>query len=60
MFKYIEIVEYGDNQVAKRMDVSHKSDRMIEKIEDGIMINLNHDEFYVQSVETDEKLDVVG
>lgn len=47
MHKYIEILTWSD-EVVKRMDVTGKSDRAIDRIEDGMNINLNHDEYHTR------------
>lgn len=47
MRKYIEILTWSD-EVVKRMDVTGKSDRAIDRIEDGMNINLNHDEYHTR------------
>jgi hypothetical protein len=46
LFKYIEVIGYDEENVVKRLDVSNKTDRSIDKIESGMNINLNHDQFY--------------
>ena len=46
MNTYIEIKEKSTNKVVKRFDVTGKHERMIEKFDDGLNINLNHDKFY--------------
>ena len=43
---YIEIIRMAGNIVVKRMDVSGRSERSIEKIKSGANINLNHNEFF--------------
>jgi hypothetical protein len=55
--KYIEIKEYDSENVVKRLDVSGKTDRSIEKIELGMNRNLNHDQFYTRVYESEVKLD---
>ena len=44
--KYLEIINIDTDAVAKRIDVTGKNDRHIEKIEDGMNINLNHNVYY--------------
>ena len=46
MNTYIEIKEKSTKKVVKRFDVTGKHERMIEKFDDGLNINLNHDKFY--------------
>ncbi len=54
---YIEVRKWDDT-VIHRVDVTGKSERSIERIEDGMAINLNHDEFYLQveNYETEQPL----
>ena len=47
MYKYLEVVD-DRNAVVKRLDVSDKSERSIERIENGININLNHSKYTTQ------------
>lgn len=49
---YLEIREYKTDKVVKRYDVTNSSSRMIDKFEDGLNINLNHDKFYTIKNET--------
>jgi hypothetical protein len=55
-FTYIEVLKWEDNTVIKRTDVSGLSQKRIDKIEDGIIINLNRDEYYTKQTESDVKL----
>jgi hypothetical protein len=52
--KQIQVIQKSDKSVIHSIDVTGKSDRQIERVEDGININLNHDEFYtvIAEVET--------
>lgn len=59
MYKYLEIVKDKGNEVVKRLNVSDKSERSIEKIEKGMNINLNHNEYTVQYKESDTELPVI-
>ena len=52
---YLEIREYKTDKVVKRYDVTKSSSRMIDKFEDGLNINLNHDKFYTIKNETKRK-----
>lgn len=53
-YRYLEIVAYEGDKVARRIDVTGRSDSIIERIECGMNINLNHEDYYVreQSSET--------
>jgi hypothetical protein len=46
---YVGIVERDTGDVVKRIENS--SHRRAEKVESGLEINLNHDEFYTRTVE---------
>jgi len=52
MYKYLEIIKDENNLVVKRLDVSNKSERSIEKIEGGMNINLNHNDYTTQLIES--------
>jgi len=56
MKKYIEITAFEGNKVSRRIDVSDKGERGIDRIERGININLNHNEFYTNIVESEVEL----
>lgn len=65
MKNYIEIVRDNTGVVVNRIDVTGKSERSIERCEDGIHINMNHNDFHtrVREYETempksDEPLEV--
>jgi hypothetical protein len=47
MKRILRIMEYGTGEVAKELDVSGMPDRMVEKIIQGININLNHERYYI-------------
>jgi hypothetical protein len=60
VFKYIEIRRYDDDSnVLRRIDVSDKSDRSIEKLEDAYNINLNHEKLYTTSFESENELKII-
>lgn len=48
MYKYIEVIEFKTNKVTHRIDVTGKPERQIERVEDGLNINLNHELYYTQ------------
>jgi hypothetical protein len=56
MFKYLEIIKDETNEVVSRMDVSNKSERQIDKVWDGVSINLNHNEYSIQINESEVEL----
>lgn len=55
-FQYIEIIETKTGKVVCRMDVSGKSTRSIERIDDGVNINLNHKDFHTATKDSDVAL----
>lgn len=48
-YTYLEIIRRENKEVERRIDVSERSDRYIERCERGILINLNSDKFYVET-----------
>lgn len=44
--KVIQIIECLTGKVVKEIDVTGKSERLTEKLEDGVNINLNTELFY--------------
>jgi len=58
MYKYIEVVAFDGKQVVMRMDVTGKPERQIDRIESGININLNHEDYYttVSDYETEQQI----
>lgn len=58
-FKYIEIKNWKDSGVLRRICVTNKTQRSIEKVEEGININLNQDDFYTINYESEVELDVI-
>jgi hypothetical protein len=59
MYKYLEIIKDKTNEVVKRLDVTSKGERMIDKIENGMNINLNHDEYSTKLTESDVELAII-
>lgn len=60
MFKYLEIVEDSTSKVVKRMGVTSKTDRQIQKLENGLELNLNHAEYTVEYHESKVELPIIG
>ena len=58
-YQYLEIVRHFDSKVIKRVDVTGHSERSIDKVEGGMNRNLNHFDYCVEFVESDEKLEDV-
>lgn len=61
MFVYVEIVDRMTRKVTHRIDC-HGDNRRAYKVQDGVNINLNHDEFFtkVQSYDTEQEIDPKG
>ena len=60
MKTYIEIRKYENDKCVKRIDVTGKTQRQIDKIENGMNINLNHEEYYTKEVLTQEPLQEIA
>lgn len=58
MKKYIEITEDKTGEVIKRMDVSNKSDHAIERIQLGIMAQMDTEKYSVSEKESKTSLKV--
>lgn len=54
---YVEIRAYEGDEVVKRM--GPMSERRAERLEGGVLINLDHDNFYAQIVTSETKLEAV-
>lgn len=59
MYKYLEIKSRGTHEVILRIDVTNKSERSIEKAEEGMNINLNHEGFFTNIEESETKLEEI-
>jgi len=59
MNTYIEVREF-DGNVVKRIDVTGKPSSAIDKCENGINRNLNHDKYFTRENQTKEKLGLIG
>ena len=59
MKTYIEITRYADNECVKRLDVTGKTERLINKIDNGMNINLNHEEFFTKEVNSKKSLNEI-
>lgn len=47
MSRFLEIIEYDTGKCEKRIEVTGKSEREVERLERGMLRNLNRDKFYV-------------
>ena len=59
LFKYIEVKTYYDGGVVKRLDVSGKTDKSVDTIEAGMNRNLNHDQYYTFSYDSEVQLEAI-
>ena len=59
LFKYIEVKTYDDGGVVKRLDVSGKTDKSVDTIEAGMNRNLNHDQYYTFSYDSEVELEAI-
>lgn len=60
MFKYLEIVKKETKEIVKRMDITNQSERQIERIEMGVLMNLNIKEYYIKIATSETKLERIG
>lgn len=56
---YIEIIERKNNEVVERLDVTNESANTRSSIERGMNINLNRKEYFTNSVESENELEVI-
>jgi len=52
MIMKIEIVRYEDEEVVKTIECGDRTIRQVEKVDDGVNINLNHELYYTRIVES--------
>jgi hypothetical protein len=55
MNTYIEVIEYETKRVVKRINMTGKTGRQIDKVMDGMEINMNHDQFYTHINKSERK-----
>lgn len=58
-FTYIQIIETASGKVVSRVDVTGSSERTIERIESGMNINLNHDQYHTDVVTSEKSLEEI-
>lgn len=56
--KYLEILCFEKKEVHQRINISSISERRIKKLENGMNINLNHNEYYTRQIESEEDLKI--
>jgi hypothetical protein len=49
--KKLQVVKYDGGDVVKEFDVTNKGEREIDRLDIGLNINLNHEEYYTRIVE---------
>jgi hypothetical protein len=57
MYKYIEVVHTTTGTVVKRIDVTGSSERQIEKVEMGLLRNMNLDSYHTNDAESESPLE---
>lgn len=56
MYTYIEIRRIDTDEVVKRIDATGKSESVVDRIEMWVLHNMDTDNFYTESVESDQQL----
>jgi len=46
----IEVIEYSTNEVVKTIECHGKSERQVDRVDDGLNRQLNHEEFFTRIV----------
>ena len=54
---YVQVVQFEDELVVKQLGPF--SENRADRVDTGMNINLNHEEFYTRVVDESEKVDVV-
>jgi hypothetical protein len=54
MKNYICVIRYSNGEIVKKVDVTGMAERMVDKVDRGMNINLNHDEFYTTEMNDEE------
>ena len=57
-YRYVEIVD-KDGEVVKRSDVTGWSDRLVERLDDGLNRNMNHESYFTRIIRSTKKLPVL-
>lgn len=55
MKKVIQVLSYEDDEIIHEVDVTGKSDQQIDRVENGMNINLNHNEYYTQVADIEDR-----
>ncbi len=59
MYKYLEIKSYKDNEVVCRVEVTGMTERSIDRVEMGMEINLNHDDYFININDSEKQLEKI-
>lgn len=59
MYKYLVVIMDSDGSLLKRIDVTNKSPRYIERIENGMMVNINQLEYSTDTIESYVELNLI-
>jgi flavin-binding protein dodecin len=51
MAKYLAIISYETKEVVKKIDITGRSENSIDRIERGMLINMNKDDYYITEIE---------
>jgi len=60
MKHYLDIIDYNTTKCVKRFDVTGQTERQIDKLDRGVNINLNHEQYYTQEHKSNEELSLNG
>lgn len=53
--KYLEVVAFDGDRVVKRLDMTRKPERHVDKVDDGMNINLDHENYFTRIKEYDSE-----
>lgn len=59
MYKYIEVINKSNKSVVNRFNMSEFPNKIIDRIEIELNINLNHDLFYINQNESITELELI-
>ena len=55
MKAYIQVVSFETEEVIHQIEITGKTHTQIERIDNGLNINLNHEKFYTREVEVESE-----
>lgn len=59
-YVYIEIKDFKNQKVAKRIDVTKQSEKRRDTIDNGMNRNLNHSLYYTVFAESETELEIIN